>query len=165
MFGKFKRKKVRAADQGHRMEMLEDRRLMTVSNVQVTAPATVDEGTTFEVEFHAESDGTITQWVIDFGDGNGPVTLPGYIESLNVNYPDGERTHAITATAYDEWSSSGSGGTSVSVQNVAPTFTVNAQEEAFVDKPFWVSVTDFFEPGADTLSQWEVNWGDGTVET
>jgi hypothetical protein len=26
-------------------------------------------------------------------------------------------------------------------------------------------VTNFFDPGADTLTQWEVDWGDGTVET
>ena len=70
MFGKLKRNKARAAvaQQANRMEMLEDRRLMTVSNVQVSAPTSVDEGSTFLLEFSAQTDGEFTHWIIDVGD-------------------------------------------------------------------------------------------------
>ena len=92
MFGKLKRNKARAAvaQQANRMEMLEDRRLMTVSNVQVSAPTSVDEGSTFLLEFSAQTDGEFTHWVIDVGDG--PITVGGETRSLWVNFIDGDAT-------------------------------------------------------------------------
>jgi uncharacterized protein YaiE (UPF0345 family) len=155
-----------------RMEGLEDRRLMTVSNVQVIAPAMVDEGEAFTVEFQATTDGRITRWVVDFGDGSMPIEASGELSTLTWSYPDGAAGHTIQATAYDEkqlssgdWVTSSAGSsTGVSVQNVAPTFTPVGAAEGFVGENYDLAVLGYSDPGQDQLQQWKINWGDGTTE-
>jgi hypothetical protein len=153
-----------------RMEGLEDRRLMTVSDVQIISPTTVDEGRSFQVEFVATTDGQITRWVIEPGDGttinyDGPTVPPQLF-----TYPDGEESYTIRATTYDtkqlssgEWVEHSKTTTKiVTTRNVAPTFTVSGDPQGYVGEMYYLSLLDYVDPGQDTREQWKVDWGDGT---
>ncbi|MCA9049689.1 MAG: DUF4347 domain-containing protein, partial [Planctomycetaceae bacterium] len=54
--------------------------------------------------------------------------------------------------------------TTVTVANVAPTLTVTGAATSAGDATYTLTLTDS-DPGNDTISQWIVNWGDGSIDT
>ena len=69
--------------------------------------------------------------------------------------------YTIIATATDEDSTYAAGNTvSVIVGNVAPTLAISGAATVNEGRLYAESVVD--RSGADTISQWTINWGDGT---
>ncbi|WP_278466199.1 PKD domain-containing protein, partial [Gimesia maris] len=65
--------------------------------------ATVDEGATYTLNLSASDPGadTITEWSIDWGDGN-VETVVGNPSSVTHVFVDGADSHTVSATATDE---------------------------------------------------------------
>jgi hypothetical protein len=77
---------------------------------------------------------------------------------------DGPGSYVFTVRVSDDGVPSASTDISftVDVDNVAPAMTVNAGAEIDVGLPFTVQFATN-DPGDDTVSQWSIHWGDGSV--
>ncbi len=76
---------------------------------------------------------------------------------------DGEATYDVTV-AVGDGAASASRSFQIVVHNVAPTLSVKGQVAVGLGEVYSLSLGTS-DPGADTLSQWEINWGDGNVES
>src|SRR5688500_20196804 len=105
---------------------------------------------------------TIKSCSSNWADGN-IETMTGNTSSETQVYADGLNAYTISATATDEDGTYSANTVSVSVQNVAPTLTISGagsrSEERRVGKSR--ASTD---PGADTITRWSINGGDGNLE-
>ena len=87
------------------------------------------------------------------------------IPSVTHTYADGLNNWTISATATDEDGTFAAGNTvAVTVNNVAPTLTISGRGDHRRRRSYTLSLSSL-DPGDDTISSWEINWGDGDVET
>jgi uncharacterized delta-60 repeat protein len=133
--------------------------------VTLPTPAAAAEAALLTLAFGGndpDGDG-IAQWVVNWGDGSVQVLLGGASSATHA-YADGPREYVVKASAIDGDGSIGTAIAGAPVTNVAPTLHVTAGAPAAEGSPFTVSfgATD---PGADTVSAWTVDWGDGTART
>jgi hypothetical protein len=137
---------------------------VTVNNVppmlMLSGAAQVDEGSQYTLNLSSFDPGadTITQWTIDWGDG--VQVVMGSPTSVMHTYADGETNYTITATATDEDGTFAAGNSvSVLVRNVAPTLTLAGNSSVDEGSLYTLNLTSF-DPGADTITHWTINWGD-----
>ena len=72
--------------------------------------------------------------------------------------------YTISATATDEDGTHSAGNTvNVAVQNVVPTLTISGAAVADEGSLYTLNLSSS-DPGADTISKWTINWGDGSGE-
>src|SRR6185312_2223847 len=103
---------------------------------------------------------TISQWTINWGDGTQVVA--GNPSSVSHTYVDGDANYIISATATDEDGTFAAGNTvAVAVHNVAPTLAISGASDVNEGSPYTLNLSSF-DPGTDTITQWTINWGDGT---
>ena len=132
----------------------------------ISGPGSVDEGSVYTLELSSDDPGedTITEWVINWGDGT-TETVPGDPDRATHIYTDGDNVYNISATATDEDGTWAAGGTvGVYVHDVPPLFTIagpGTSDEGAV-YTLSCSVTD---PGDDTPDHITIDWGDGSTET
>jgi len=131
--------------------------------VSVSASATRVEGSPVTVSWGATDPGTdtVSGWMVEWGDGT-TSTFAGNVLSGSKTYADnGSYTVRVTATDED---GSYLATLPLAIANVAPTLSVSASATRVEGSPVTVSwgATD---PGTDTISQWRVEWGDGTTST
>src|SRR5206468_615721 len=125
-----------------------------------------DEGATYTLGLSSSDPGadTISQWTVTWGDGS-LQTVPGNPASVAHLYADGPNDYTVSATAADEDGTFAAGNTlTVHVQNVAPTLTQGGAATANEGASYTLSLSAS-DPGTDTISQWTVTWGDGSVQT
>ncbi len=142
---------------------------VTVLNVAptltISGAATVNEGSTYTLNLSRTDPGvdTITQWLINWGDGNSQ-TVPGNPSTVTHVYADGSVSRIISATATDEDGTFSSNSINVNVLNVAPTLTISGAASVNEGSTYTLNLgrTD---PGQDTITQWIINWGDGNTQT
>ncbi|HET7654029.1 MAG TPA: PKD domain-containing protein [Acidimicrobiales bacterium] len=140
---------------------------VTVSNVGPTVDAgpgaTIDEGGTFTGGGTFSDPGADDPWTatVAYGDGTtGTLGLTGKSFSLEHRYTD-EGTYLAVVTVTDKDGAPGSGSTTVTVANVAPT--VDAGADATIDEGGTFSRHGMFtDPGADVWTG-AVDYGDGTT--
>ena len=71
-------------------------------------------------------------------------------------------SYTISATATDEDGTYAAGNTvAVTVNNVAPTLAISGAASVNEGSSYTLSLSSS-DPGADTISQWTINWGDST---
>jgi len=131
----------------------------------ISGDVTVSEGATYVLSLAASDPGddTISQWMIDWGDGH-VETIAGNQSQVTYVFADGPNTYTISATATDEDGTFSGGSVTVDVLNVAPSVTISGV--ASVDEgDGYVLTMDLTDPGDDTVTSWEIQWGDGVVET
>lgn len=123
--------------------------------------ATGSEGTPFALTLASAGPGIVGSWLVDWNDGT-TSTLTGAEGVLNHTYAD-DGNYRITAIVTD-----GNGATSlatnalsVDVRNVAPTLSFTGGTSAVEGAQYSIQNLSATDPGADTLSQWIVEWGDG----
>lgn len=141
--------------------------LVAVSNVPpeltLNGPPTIVEGASYELKLASQDPGTdtITQWMIDWGDGFVEKIL-GNPNAVMHTYKDGEHRYIIRAVATDEdglWTAS----TEVLVLDQPPVVTLTG--EAVINEGGDYTITfDAVDSGEDSISSWTVYWGDGTEE-
>jgi Ca2+-binding RTX toxin-like protein len=82
-------------------------------------------------------------------------------------YADGgnpSTARTITATASDEDGTFNSNSLGITVDNVAPTLTIAGASTVNEGSSYTLSLSSS-DPGADTITSWTINWGDGNTET
>ncbi|MEO1529412.1 MAG: Ig-like domain-containing protein, partial [Planctomycetota bacterium] len=132
----------------------------------ITGGNTVDEGSPYLLELFAGNDpgdDTITSWRIDWGDGTLEEII-GNPTSVLHTYADGPNTFLITAVVIDEDGAYATNDHAVQVLNVEPERTIDGVRQVNEASPFRLNLFGGNDPGQDTISQWEINWGDGTIE-
>ena len=141
---------------------------VTVNNVVPTltlsGAASVNEGALYTLNLARTDPGadTITQWVINWGDGSAPQTVTGNPSSVTHTFADGGATRTISATATDEDGTFNAGNTvAVTVNNVAPTLALSGAASVDEGALYTLNLSST-DPGTDTITQWNINWGDGT---
>ena len=75
---------------------------------------------------------------------------------------DGEYLVSVTVTDGD--GGTATAGLEVVVRNVAPTITLSGNESVTEGSPFSFTLGSITDPGNDTVTQWLVDWGDGTSD-
>jgi len=81
---------------------------------------------------------------------------------LTITGIDGPSTAGLTVSASDG-TSTVTRSFQVSVVNVAPTLTVTGAAVATPGQPHVITL-GASDPGADVISQWRIDWGDGVVQ-
>ena len=139
---------------------------VTVNNVAptlaISGASDVNEGSTYTLNLSSSDPGadTITQWTINWGDGTQVVS--GNPSSVSHTYADGNANYTISATATDEDGTFAAGNTvAVAVHNVAPTLAISGASDVNEGSTYTLNLSSI-DPGTDTITQWTINWGDGT---
>ncbi len=139
---------------------------VTVHNVAptlaISGTSNVNEGSTYTLNLTSSDPGadTISQWTINWGDGTQVVA--GNPSSATHTYADGNASYTISATATDEDGTFAASNTvGVAVHNVAPTLAISGAADVNEGSTYTLNLSSF-DPGADTISQWTINWGDTT---
>jgi|GEM_PF-1839254 len=137
---------------------------VTVNNVAptitLTGAANSAEGSVYTLTIAADDPGddTITSWQIDWGDGS---TTAGALGNNTHTYAD-NGNYTITVTATDE-DGSYTATKGVAVSNVAPTITLTGAANSAEGSVYTLTIAAG-DPGDDTITSWQIDWGDGTVE-
>ncbi|MEF7616672.1 CARDB domain-containing protein [Aquincola sp. MAHUQ-54] len=77
---------------------------------------------------------------------------------------DGSTTQTFTVRVTDLAGSIAERSFDVQVDNVAPTLAATGAATASTGQPYVLSLSAT-DPGADTIGQWVIDWGDGLVQT
>ena len=134
------------------------------------ADVTLDEGTTFTrtIVFSDGEDNGAIGWgyTIDYGDGTID-TGTTLVQSLELShlYADGDATHTVTVTLTDEAGEAVSDNFTVQVDNVAPTLALTGADSVDEGSSYTLELGAITDPGQDSVTQYQINWGDGSIET
>jgi hypothetical protein len=133
--------------------------------ITLTAPADVNEGSPFLLTLGAVSysgTGQINQFVVHWGDGATETFTTGGVKSHV--FADGTAVRDVVVDLADGQSTyAGAGTVRVTVNDVAPTLVIDGQSAISIGG-FEDLTLNSFDPGADTLGDWLIDWGDGTTE-
>ena len=77
--------------------------------------------------------------------------------------PDDNGTYAVTLTATDDDGGIGTDAKTITVNNVAPTLTLSGAAAVNEAATYTLNLSAS-DPGADAISAWSINWGDGTTQ-
>ena len=140
---------------------------LTVNNVAPTVAADSDEVTVDEGDT-AENTGTFSDPGVD------TVTVTASIGTISqgagtwswsfatTDGPDESQT--VEITAIDSDGAENSITFDLDVLNVAPVLEISGDRAVDVGTPYRLSLVSK-DPGEDTITQWTIDWGDGTVST
>ena len=129
----------------------------------ISGASDVNEGSSYTLNLSSSDPGqdTITQWTINWGDSI--ETVVGNPASATHTYADGDANYTITATATDEDGTYSAGsGVAVTIHNVAPTLAISGASDVNEAGVYTLNLSSSGDPGADTITQWTINWGDST---
>ncbi|MEA2735262.1 MAG: hypothetical protein QOE14_1713, partial [Humisphaera sp.] len=168
-------KRVNVKSQIHRairgcVEQLERRQLMAIGLDPVAnagGPYTVAEGSAVIISGanSFDPDGTVLgyKWDLNY---NSEVGFRTSVTGNPIQYSasDGPLTRTIALRVTDIDGNTNTTTTTITVNNVAPTITLAGAESIADRSPYTLnfSATD---PGADTISNWLIDWGDSTAAT
>ena len=137
--------------------------------IALAGDASVAEGSVFTLTLGAitdPGDDTVSQIVIDWGDGSPATTVPGTTTSVGHTYADGPNGYTITVDLVDEDDThTDAGSRAVSVTNVAPTIALAGDASVAEGSTYTLTLGAISDPGDDTVTDWIVDWGDGTIES
>src|SRR5262249_1783730 len=126
----------------------------------ISGASDVNEGSTYTLNLSSSDPGadTISQWTINWGDTTEVVS--GNPSSFSPTYAYGHAGAPLSATATDEDGTFAAGNTvGVAVHNVAPTLAISGAAGVNEGSSYTLNLSST-DPGADTISQWTINWGD-----
>jgi Ca2+-binding RTX toxin-like protein/WD40 repeat protein len=154
--------------------------LVSVANVApvcaLSGTAHSDEGSNFALAIGSPYDpgeDTVTHYLIDWGDGSAVQTVQapepeadGFVPALSVLhvYGDGEQQVAISLTLIDEdGEHQDVAALLLEVRNVAPTIRLSGPVSVDEGSVYTLTLSEVFDPGADTVLEYVVHWGDGEI--
>ncbi len=136
-----------------------------------TESSTVAAGNTFTLVLAQSSGDAVNSWTINWGDGNtttvpansnGPTTATYTYEAGTTAAP---WQYTVTATGTNDQGTFASNSLSLTATAVAPTLTVSGAGSVQGGTLYTLNLAAD-ESDGDTLSGWQIHWGDGTaVET
>jgi hypothetical protein len=125
----------------------------------------VPEGEVYRLNLSANDPGrdTIQTWRVDWGDETVDI-LEEVAASATHVYRDGPRTYPILVQATDEdGTHAATGKIAVQVTDVAPTLVLSGPATVYEGSPYRLDL-DATDPAPDTIIEWIIDWGDGSVE-
>ena len=136
-------------------------------SVVVLGDSEIDEGSSYSLSIGPTVDpgvDTITEYRVDWGDGE---TSSFENEGVfNHKYADGEIQRVIKVSLRNEDGLfTNVAQHKVLVRDVAPTVKIVAAAQAEEGKLFTIEIRPPVDPGQDTVTKYEIDWGDGVVET
>lgn len=134
--------------------------VLTISGAAMTT-----EGSAYVLSLAATDTGpdVISSWTIDWGDGI-VETITGNPNSVNHVYADGTNNFTVRATATNAAGTFSANDMAVTVNNVDATLTIVGSGTVTEAQVYSLSLSSN-DPGADTITGWTIDWGDGMVET
>ncbi|MCW5607005.1 MAG: DUF4347 domain-containing protein [Nitrosomonas sp.] len=134
--------------------------------------ASVDEGSIYTLTGSVFDPGadTITDYIINWGDGTATALTSAEIQALSGNvthvYADGAGNPLISVDLVDEdGTHTAAGILNVTVNNVAPTIALSGASEVNTGNSYMLNLGAITDPGDDTVTSYIVNWGDGGSDT
>jgi hypothetical protein len=137
----------------------------TAPTLAISGAETTNEGALYTLNLTSSGSGasSISKWTINWGDGSAVQTVNGNPSSATHTFADGPATRTVSATASNANGTFNAGSTvSVSVANVAPTLTISGASTVEAGTLYTLNLSSS-DPGADTISQWTIDWGDNTA--
>lgn len=139
----------------------------------ITGGAVVREGTPYRLALDVDDPGgdPVDSWAVDWGDGTQD-TIAGDAAFAEHVYADDSAGAQLSITAtvlqdgvtYPATVQDGDGQeVKVTVLNVAPTAEIGATALADARDPFELVLGPAVDPGADTVVEYRVTWGDGSM--
>ena len=137
-------------------------------SLEAGANATLNEGGTFTrtINFIDGEDSSPAGWSysIDYGDGSPAVTGTTLTRSLGLShlYADGSVARTVTVTVTDTAGESVTDSFTVNVANVAPAIALSGAATAVQGRPYVLNLGGVSDPGQDTVTEYRIDWGDGS---
>src|SRR5207245_5434287 len=134
----------------------------TVAPTLTLGGTSVTEGSPFTLTLSATDPGNdhIISWMINWGDG-AMLPLAGTATSASHTYAD-NKIYNIVVTANDE-DGYYSSVMAVTITNAPPSLFVAGDNSVERGSIYTLSLTSA-DVGADAVSSWNIDWGDGTIE-
>ncbi|MEO1617451.1 MAG: PKD domain-containing protein [Planctomycetota bacterium] len=132
--------------------------------VHFSGPTTTQEGAAYMLGGFAASDpgeDTIAEWVVDWGDGQASTFFTRPETARHVYQDNGVYTVRVVVRDEDGLHASAS-SIDVAVANVEPTVTVTESASQVAEGSLYQLLLDEFDPGNDQVSEWIIDWGDGS---
>ena len=129
----------------------------------IAGDATVQEGETYTLTlgdiFDPGTD-TITSATITWGDGN-ETEYTGAGDYTHV-FSDGDANFTIELNVTDEDGDFVAASLAVNVTDVAPSLTLTGNDDVNEGSSYTLTLSDLVDPGDDTVTEYLIDWGDGT---
>ncbi|HRM67977.1 MAG TPA: PKD domain-containing protein, partial [Thauera phenylacetica] len=135
--------------------------------LQAGADDTAAEGTLFDHAITLGDPDPDTHLItVDWGDGSAPTQYSTSDAVFNIwhYFPD-NGSYTVTVTANDQAGQGNSVETDsfeVVVSNVAPDLTLFGNATVEQNLPYTLTLGSVYDPGDDTVSEYRIDWGDGT---
>ena len=129
----------------------------------ISGAADVNEGSSYTLNLSSFDPGADTISSVDdqLGRRHGSRERQS-VERCRTPMPMATHNYTISATATDEDGTFAAGNTvGVTVHNVAPTLTISGASNVNEGSSYTLNLSSS-DPGADTITQWTINWGDST---
>ena len=143
---------------------------VTVNNVAplltLDGNNSVEEGSVYTLTLASlldPGDDTVSSYVVDWGDGSTTETV-GSLGDVTHVFADGFASHTITVTVTDE-DGSYDFTKAVTVNNVAPTIALAGAISVDEGETYALTLGSINDPGDDVVTEYIVDWGDGTSDT
>ncbi|GJL76868.1 PKD domain-containing protein [Nitrosomonas sp.] len=135
--------------------------------------AAISEGGTFArtITFTDGEDTGVDGWTysVDFGDGSAVETgsIAAGVNSFDIShvFADGDAFHNVSVTVTDTAGDTDTEQFAMNVFNVIPTITVTGESQVNIGNTYDLNLGAVVDPGDDTVTDFIVNWGDGTTDT
>ncbi|MCK0505606.1 PKD domain-containing protein, partial [Aromatoleum anaerobium] len=156
---------------------------VTVANVApgviLDGVASLDEGDTYSLAISGSDPAGAADtlgYTIDWGDGSAVqsvtaaelATLGGSVDHVFTDDEDGPvnaTARTISVTVADEDGGSRTETRDVTVNNVAPLIALAGAATGVVDQTYTLGLGAVTDPGDDTVSDYQIDWGDGNTDT
>ncbi len=135
-------------------------------SIAISGAPSVNEGSPYTLNLGTVSDpgtDTVTSYIVHWGDGSMASYAAG--GAVTHTYADGPNTYAVSVDLLDEDGThlDRANPLSVSVANVAPTFSGQTNQSGNEGSLLSINLGSFADPGADSPWAVDVNWGDGSA--
>ena len=127
----------------------------------ITGSSSVNEGAAYTLGLSSTT--ALTSWLINWGDGASN-TLAGGSTSATHTYAD-NGNYTIAASGTDASGTYNANAKAVAVGNVPPTISITGNASVNEGAVYTLTLGSVVDPGADAVSSFIVNWGDGTTST
>ena len=138
-----------------------------VTQVSASGAASVAAGATYTLTLGQTAGDALSGWTIDWGDGSTD-TPAGDASSFTHVFADsdspGPTIYSIIATASNDEGDFVAIPVNVTVTPAPPTVSISGAGSVTQGAIYTLDLSDV-EPGANTVTGWTVNWGDGDTDT
>jgi hypothetical protein len=133
--------------------------------LNISGAPSANEGTEYTLNLQSsETRPTPTSWEINWGDGE-VEDLDGNPSSATHTYIDGDDVVTITAKTTDDEGVLNANSLTLTVSNVAPSIALSGGSTVSAGLPYTLSFGQVTDPGQDTVSAYNVRWGDGETDS